>query len=202
MIPVPGIRRSNQALAMLLGYLAFSALYLGSGTLRLVKPTTLVPGALDTIVPFVDWTVWIYLTQFLLLPSAIACARDDTDRSRTFYAMLLATVVASVIFLAWPTQIARETPAAAGLTGLAWRLLHLADPPANCFPSLHVALAVIAARALWRRGAVVVAAIWPILIAASTLSTRQHVASDVAGGVLLAALALWLTPRILRLDRA
>ncbi|MBN8447771.1 MAG: phosphatase PAP2 family protein [Candidatus Accumulibacter sp.] len=202
MIAVPGIRRSNQARAMLLGYLAFSALYLGSGTLHLVTPTTLVPGAIDAAIPLVDWTVWIYLSQFLLLPGAIAFARDDTDRSQTFYAMLLAAVVAALIFLAWPTTMVRQTPATDGLTGLAWRLLHFADPPANCFPSLHVALAVIAARALWRRGAFALATGWPILIAASTLSTRQHVAADIVGGLLLAALALWLTPRILRLDPA
>jgi len=61
---------------------------------------------------------------------------------------------------------------------------------------------VIAARALWRRGAFILATGWPILIAASTLSTPQHVAADIVGGLLLAALALWLTPRILRLDPA
>lgn len=186
---------------MVLGYIAFSAVYLGSGTLHLVTPTMLIPGALDAAVPFLDWTVWIYLTQFLLLPTAIAFARDDVDRSHTFYAMLLATIVAATIFLTWPTQIARDTPAANGLTGLAWRLLHYADTPANCFPSLHVSLAVVAARALWRRGALVLATIWPVLIAISTLTTRQHVAWDIAGGLLLAAFALWLTPRILSLER-
>jgi hypothetical protein len=69
MIALPAIRRANQGRAMLLGYLAFSALYLGSGTLHLTTPTTLVPGAIDAAIPLVDWTVWIYLSQFLLLPA-------------------------------------------------------------------------------------------------------------------------------------
>lgn len=202
MIGVPLIRRSHQALAMVLGYLAFSAVYLGAGTLHLVAPTTLAPGRVDALVPFLEWSVWIYLTQFLLLPFAIATARDDRDRSYALYGMLVATALAAIVFLGWPTQIARETPAADTATGLAWRLLHDVDVPANCFPSLHVALAVIAGRALWRRAARAIAVLWPTLIAVSTLTTRQHVAWDVAGGLALAAFAIALTPRILRLERA
>ena len=47
MIAVPAIRRSNQAAAMVLGYLAFGVVYLGSGALRFVAPTALAPSALD-----------------------------------------------------------------------------------------------------------------------------------------------------------
>jgi PAP2 superfamily len=200
-IPVPTIRRSNQFLAMVLGYLAFSAVYLGVGTVHLRTPTLLAPGPLDGLLPFLDWSVWVYLTQFFLLPFAIAAARDDVDRSHTLYALLVATVLAATVFLAWPTQIPRETPSGDGLTALAWRLLHDVDVPANCFPSLHVALAVISGRALWRRGIRVVAVVWPALIAISTLTTRQHVAWDVAGGLALAALAVLITPKVLRLER-
>ena len=65
MISVPLIRRARQGSAMLLAYLAFSAVYLGSGTLHLWPPTTLHGGALDAAVPYLDWTVWVYLTQFI-----------------------------------------------------------------------------------------------------------------------------------------
>lgn len=202
MIAVPAIRRSNQAAAMVLGYLAFGVVYLGSGALRFVAPTALAPSALDGAVPFLDWSVWVYLSQFLLIASGILFARDDLDRSHTFYALLVATVLAAPFFIAWPTTVPRVAPGADGITGLAWRLLHLADTPANCFPSLHVALAVISARALWRRGWQTLATVWPILIAISTLTTRQHVALDVPGGLVLGIFAIWLTPRILRLERA
>lgn len=201
MIAAPAIQRSNQAPAMILGYAAFSAVYLGSGTLHWTTPVALVPSALDAAVPFLGWTVWIYLTQFLLLPAAIVLARDDIDRSHTFYAMFVATVLAAAVFLSWPTQLPRGEPDSAGITGLAWRMLYFADTPANCFPSLHVALAAIAGRALWRRGAMLPAVIWPTLITISTLTTRQHVVWDIAGGLVLAAFAVWLTPRIIRLER-
>jgi membrane-associated phospholipid phosphatase len=202
MIGVPTVQRSNQLLAMVAAYLAFSAVYLGAGTVQLRPPTTLMPGPLDAALPFLDWSIWVYLTQFFLLPFAIASARDDVDRSHALYGMLVATAIAAIVFLAWPTQVARETPSGEGLTALAWRLLHGIDVTANCFPSLHVALAAIAGRALWRRGARVVAVLWPALIAISTLTTRQHIAWDVAGGLALAAVAILLTPRLLRLERS
>lgn len=201
MIGVPVIRRGNQLAAMALGYAAFSAIYLGAGALHLRPPATLSPGFVDALFPFLEWSVWVYFSQFVLLPFAIASARDDTDRSHALYGMLVATALAAIVFVAWPTQVARHTPEGESLTALAWRLLHGADVTTNCFPSLHVALAAIAGRALWRRGARVTAVLWPALIAVSTLTTRQHVALDIAGGLALAALAIALTPRILRLER-
>jgi membrane-associated phospholipid phosphatase len=186
---------------MLLGYLAFSAAYLGSATVDLAAPRLLQPSRLDAAIPLVDWTIWIYLTQFLLLPTAIMLARDEVDRSRTFYAMLVGTALAAIIFLAWPIQIERPTQPSTGLTGLAWSMLYFTDTPRNCFPSLHVALAALAGVALWRRGYRLPAVAWPALIVMSTLTTKQHVAWDIAGGLVLAPLAWISTPRLLRYER-
>jgi membrane-associated phospholipid phosphatase len=151
---------------------------------------------LDRSIPFVTWTIWVYLTQFLLLPAAIVCARDDDDRSRTFYAMLLATAIAAVVFIAWPTQLERPAPTRDGLIGIAWTLLYLSDTSGNCLPSLHVALAALAGTALWRRGWRALAVIWPVLIAVSALTTKQHIAWDLLAGAALAALAWILTPKL------
>lgn len=200
MIPVPLITRANQVPAMVFGYLAFSVVYLGSAALQWTEPTTLTPSVFDAWIPTFYWSVWIYLSQFLLLPFAITSTRDNLDRSHTLYAMLIATGMAALVFLAWPTQVARLLPPDKTLTGLVWSLLYFADAPVNCFPSLHVALAVIAGRGLWRSGSRVMAISWPGFIAISTLTTRQHVTWDIAGGLALAALAIWLSPRILRLE--
>ncbi len=197
---VPSITRRIQGRALLLGYLAFCALYLGSHALRVQAPTTLQASAFDARVPFLDWSIWIYLSQFLLLPIAIIGARDANDRSRVFYAALLATLIAATVFLLWPTQLQRPQVPTAGVTGLVWALLFATDTDGNCFPSLHVALATLAGVALWRRGWRALALAWPVLIAIATLTTRQHILWDVFGGLLLAMLAWLLTPRLLRYD--
>ncbi|HEY7673771.1 MAG TPA: phosphatase PAP2 family protein [Burkholderiales bacterium] len=197
MIAVPLVRRGNQGRALVAGYVAFMALYLGTATFHIGIPVSLTPGDLDAAIPFLDWSVWVYLTQFFLLPAAIVLARDDLDRSRAFYAMLAATTLAATVFVLWPTQLQRHEIPAVGLTGFAWLALYSADTPFNCIPSLHAALAAIAGAVLWRRGWRSIGLAWPTLIAFSALTTKQHVVLDVASGLTLAAFAWNLAPRFL-----
>lgn len=198
----PRLSRANQGRALLAGYVAFCCLYLGAAALPLRARLALEPAALDAAIPFVGWTIWVYATQFVLTPAAIVLARDDAERTRTFYAMLLATCLAAAVFMLWPTGLERPQVPSSGLTGLAWAALYLTDTPGNCLPSLHVALASLAGAALWRRGWRAAALAWPALIALSTLTTKQHVAWDVAGGLALAAAAWIATPRLFRHERA
>jgi membrane-associated phospholipid phosphatase len=200
MIRVPAIHRGNLGRALFVGYASFCLLYLGAGFTRLGSPTILTGSAWDAAVPFVEWSIWIYVSQFALLPLAFVLARDDLDRHRAYYASLAATAIAAVVFVAWPTQIARPAIVGEDLTAAAWRLLYSSDVPGNCFPSLHVALSVIAGTVLWRSDRRLVALLWPGLIAVSTLTTRQHVLLDVAAGAAL-AIACWsLAPRFARHD--
>jgi len=202
MLSLPAIRRAGVGRDMLAGYAVFVIIYLSCGAWGSTRATLLQPTTLDHAVPYLSWSVWVYLSQFALLPIALLTARSDTDRSRAFYAMLLATVMAAVVFLAWPTRLERMAAPASGISALAWQLLYLMDTPGNCFPSLHVALAVIAGWALWRRGWRVVAVLWPAVILLSTLTTRQHVLWDVAGGVMCATAALALTPYLVTYERS
>lgn len=197
---VPPIRAPQVGRALLLGYGLFCLLYLGSHTLRLGTPLGLQRGALDAAIPLLPWTIWLYLSQFLLLPLAVLKAHDAADRSRLYYAALLATLIAAAVFLVFPTQLQRPPLPQGGISAYAWQLLFASDIDGNCFPSLHAALAVLAGIALWRRGWKITALLWPALIAAATLTTKQHVVWDTLAGMLLGALAWILTPRLFRHD--
>ena len=97
--------------------------------------------------------------------------------------------------MAWPvTSIGFRPDAAAfageGFAGWLLRLLHFLDPPLNLFPSLHLALSVLAALSAWYarsplRG---LALVWVAAIAASVCTTKQHYAVDALAGVALALL--------------
>lgn len=197
---VPAIPARHVGRCLLLGYGLFCLLYLGSHALRLGTPLALQRGAFDAAMPLLPWTIWLYLSQFVLLPLAVLKARDDADRSRLYYAALLATLIAAAVFLLFPTQLQRPPLPQGGITGYAWQLLFASDIDGNCFPSLHAALAVLAGVALWRRGWKATALLWPALIAAATLTTKQHVVWDTLAGMLLGALAWVLTPRLFRHD--
>lgn len=197
---LPSVKRSNLLVCLVAGYVAFCVLYLGSAAVSRAA-VVLTPTALDRAVPFIAASIFVYLSQFVLLPYALMAAHDDRARSRAFYSMLLATLCAAVIFVCYPTGVMRPALPVDGLLGLAWRGLHLADTQNNAFPSLHVALAVIAGTLLWQTGRRTLAVTWPTLIVISTLTTRQHVVWDVAGGLLLAAIAWRLTPVLVPYER-
>jgi membrane-associated phospholipid phosphatase len=198
---LPAVTRRNLLRCLVAGYLVFCALYLGSAALAIRAPQLLEPSSLDRAAPFMAASIWVYLSQFVLLPYALASTRDDAVRSRAFYSMLVATAIAALVFMLFPTRVPQAVAPADGLLGLVWHALHLADTPNNAFPSLHVALAALAGATLWHSDRRVAALVWPALIAASALTTRQHVAWDVAGGLLLAPLAWFLTPRLIPYER-
>lgn len=199
-LSLPTVTRSNLLVCLVAGYVVFCSMYLGSAAVSRAA-VELTPTALDRALPFVAASIFVYMSQFVLLPYALVVARDDRARSHAFYSMLLATLFAAVIFVCYPTSVMRPTTPVDGLLGLAWRGLHLADTSNNAFPSLHVALAAISGALLWQTKRRVLAVMWPALISISTLTTRQHIVWDLAGGLLLAFVAWRLTSRLLPYER-
>lgn len=169
--------------AILLGYLLFCLFYLGAARVGFREPQLLRPSAVDRAVPFLPWTIAVYLSQFAFLFLALWLQTGSRDLTRTFAAIAIATILSCAIFVVWPTAIPRPPVRSAAFDAL-W----LFDVPANCFPSLHVALATIAA-CFWPRRRWV-ASIWAAAIVLSTLTTKQHYAVDVAGGAVVAGLAI------------
>jgi membrane-associated phospholipid phosphatase len=186
---LPHVRRGNRLAAVIVGGALVIALYLLPSRLQLRPAITLDRSFIDAWVPFLGWTIWVYLSEYPFMVLALWLGTDDRERSRLFYAFILAATIGLVIFVLWPTAVARESPGSDGLTGLLWRWLYSVDTPANALPSLHVANTCLAAARLrwcgggWR----VIAPVWAVLIVLSTLTTKQHYAIDIAGGVALAA---------------
>jgi membrane-associated phospholipid phosphatase len=75
-----------------------------------------------------------------------------------------------------------------------WRLLLSVDTMVNALPSMHVAHTCLAAVALGSRNRLwrIIAPMWAAMIIASTLTTKQHYAIDLPGGMALAAICFVL----------
>jgi membrane-associated phospholipid phosphatase len=201
MLRLPAVTRANLWYFVIFAFLIFNALYRGAAVVAVQPAQVIVPTALDLAVPFDAASIWVYLSQFLLVPWAVATAGDDATRSRALYSMVLATLLSLPVFVLYPTCVPHPPAPNDGLLGFAWHTLRLADTPNNAFPSLHVALATLAGIALWQSRRRLVAMVWPSGIAISTLTTRQHVSWDIAGGLLVAVLAWYLTPRLVSYER-
>jgi membrane-associated phospholipid phosphatase len=149
--------------------------------------------AWDRLVPLVPTWALVYgaLYAFLIVLPVFVVQQQELIR-RTVGAYLSVWIVAYICFLLYPTVAPR--PASVTGQGFAvWglRFLYAADPPYNCFPSLHVAHSFVSALACHRvhrtLGFVAITCAW--LVAVSTLFTKQHYIVDLVAGILLALAA-------------
>jgi membrane-associated phospholipid phosphatase len=126
----------------------------------------------------------------MFLPVLVVRQRELFRRGLQGYLMVM--LVAYAGFLLYPTAAPRPAQVLGdGFSAWSLRLAYSLDAPYNCFPSLHVAYAFVAALTCYRvhRGVGAAAGLWAALIGISTLYTKQHYAADVIAGVLSAAVA-------------
>jgi len=151
---------------------------------------------LDASIPFIPWTWWLYFPGYLFgLAFAIIAIRDDKVYLRSVAAIMLAQVLNSVVYLTMPSTFPRPVDwQGTGFTAEAIRWFWTIDPPNNTFPSSHVALATLAALALWRERNP-----WrwvPTLTALGIFVTvhtaKQHYWMDAVAGVAIAFLMHFL----------
>ena len=146
--------------------------------------------ALDRMLPVQPVWALIYGVLYLfLIVLPVFVVRQPEQIRRTVLAYLMVWLTAYAIFLSWPT-VAPRPAAVIGNGFIAWglRFLYDADPPYNCFPSLHVAHSFVSAWTCIRvhRGVGRFAMLCASLVGLSTLFTKQHYVLDVVAGIALA----------------
>ncbi len=146
--------------------------------------------ALDRLLPLVPTWALVYgaLYAFLIVLPVFVIQQEELIR-RTVWAYLTVWIVAYICFILYPT-VASRPDAVTGKGFAVWglRFLYSADPPYNCFPSLHVAHSFVSGLACWRvhRTLGFIAVSCATLVAVSTLFTKQHYVADLVAGILLA----------------
>lgn len=184
--PGPG-----QKLAIAAGAMALNALmYLVPNHVQLVEPRQLWWTPVDAWFPFLPGTVWIYVSDYLLVVSAFLVSEGWEEVRRFVRAYFVLLAVGAVIHFAWPTVFPREAfpIPAGGPSASALATLRSVDAPTSCLPSMHVAGSYLAAFSLWHRRRSLFAGyvLWATAVAASTLTTKQHYLVDVVTGLGLA----------------
>ena len=149
--------------------------------------------ALDRVIPLQPAWALVYgsLYLFLILLPVLVVRQEEQIR-RTVLAYLTVWIAAYACFLVYPT-VAPRPARVIGEGFVVWglRFLYSADPPYNCFPSLHVAHSFVSALACYRvhRGVGIATALGASLVGVSTLFTKQHYVLDVIAGIFLACAA-------------
>ena len=147
----------------------------------------------DSTIPLIPWTIVIYYGCFLPWGLHYICvAKLGNRNTRQFYAAdFLIKSVSFLFFLCLPTVMHRPEVTGTGFWNDAIRFLYWMDKPYNLFPSIHCSVSWLCWISVrkntqvpkWYRYFALIAA---IAVCLSTLTTRQHVLVDIAGGLLVA----------------
>ncbi|MGM9605687.1 MAG: phosphatase PAP2 family protein [Faecousia sp.] len=155
--------------------------------------------AWDLAIPFLPWTVVIYIGAFLYWSiSIVLILRSGTGNAFRFLgAHCLSLLIALVFFLFLPTTNTRPVPGNDTLWDWCMRVVYAVDTPDNLFPSLHCELSWLCCLALKNvpevpRSGKRFALVFSLLVFVSTLTTKQHTLMDVFAGWLTAELSFRL----------
>ncbi len=182
--------------ALLFGFWAGSYFFVG----LLTDPAraTLLPPEVerfDRFVPFRPSYVFLYITVYplFLLPFLHARRPGTVIRLGLGYVVML--LVSYVVFLWMPVTFPRPSLPESAPSFAVWvlQIVHGQDPPWNCLPSTHCAVALLAALALLEsdRRLGVWGVVTALSIGASTVFTKQHYIVDALAGFALAGVTHW-----------
>lgn len=151
--------------------------------------------AADLAIPFLPWTVAIYVGAFVFwyVCYALILRGGKENAFRFLCAHVLSLFVFLLCFLFLPTTNTRPEVTGHSLWDFGMRIIYASDTPTNLFPSLHCQFSWLCCRGLKKNKAPkwfqVFAYVFTLLIFVSTLTTKQHVIVDVLSGWLLGEVA-------------
>jgi membrane-associated phospholipid phosphatase len=175
--------------------------YFGIGAVTPAERALRLSFEVDRAIPLWPEFVFLYIVVYPLFLLPFFRAARAATISRVVIGYLTILTVSYAVFLVMPVTFDRPPLPDRGAYLARWVLaiVHRNDPPWNCLPSTHCAIALLAALALWESDRRVGA--WGLLtalgIGVSTTLTKQHYLVDVIAGFTLAAITylalLWIS---------
>ncbi len=156
--------------------------------------------ALDQKIPYWPKFALVYFSTYIFVVQPFFILAQARLFTWMVVSFLSISVFASLIHAIIPSKIERvEQVSMGGVVGWMLDLFQKTCKPYGNFPSMHVGLSVpVVAANFMVAGPVAgsVALVWAVLIALSTLFTKQHTILDVlagvAGGIVVFTLTFWL----------
>jgi membrane-associated phospholipid phosphatase len=196
-LPLFMTKENKYVTGVVLAFVAV-ALYLPANHIHIFPPQELPRGWIDMMVPFMPYTVWIYLSEYLFFIAVYMTCKNMTNLNKYFYSFLTLQSVSVLIFWVWPTTYPRDLfplPDDLGrVTYYLFNTLRMTDTPANCCPSLHVSSVYLSAFIFLneQRKKFPFFFLWATAVAVSTLTTKQHYVVDVIMGFIMAIATHWI----------
>ena len=166
-----------------------------------------IESPLDRMLPLVPFFVVFYVLAFAQwITGYLLIGREKKEYCyRFFLGEIIAKAICLVIFLVFPTTLNRPEITGNGIFERLLAFIYSVDAADNLFPSIHCLESWMCWRGCrkltqtrlpgWFSGANLVLT---LLVFASTVLCKQHVLIDIAGGVAVVELGLFLAPKILK----
>jgi hypothetical protein len=172
-------------------------LYQFTNRIHFSEPQLLAFGAVDKIMPFLPWTVWIYFLEYLMFICAYFGLRSNELITRYFYAYMAILILSCVVFVIYPVTFPRADYPVVGnsISDSAMNFLRTyMDSPANCLPSLHVSSCFISSFCFLKESKpkAYFYSFISLLVSIATMTTKQHYFIDVWTALLLTIFFYWI----------
>jgi hypothetical protein len=148
---------------------------------------------LDALIPFVPETVFLYAWVYTAMVFPLFVVRSPALFRRVGLAYAIVIAACLAMFAVYPVTAVDLRPDVGALDASRFAewgvtLVYTVDPPYNLFPSLHLAVATLAALSAWKARPVygAIGFAWVLLIAVSVSTVKQHFLIDSAAGAALA----------------
>lgn len=183
----PFFKRSQKYWVGPLGILAFVVFYMTPNHFVVFEPKYLFFFDFEKSVPFLNWSIWVYLSDYLYIGLVFMLLKEKNNMNKLFYSQVLLLFFSMFIFFFFPTTFPRPVVEYQGISGALIKMLHSLDNPGNACPSIHVAMTFLAGFGFIkeRRKLFPFFMLWAVLISISTITIKQHYFIDVLVGFLL-----------------
>jgi membrane-associated phospholipid phosphatase len=144
--------------------------------------------ALDNRIPY--WPVWAWIYSFLYYPAivylnwTVSSPRHFNHLAMSFFILLAGQMAFFVFFPVETPAHWRDINQGRTLSERFLLFVRRFDAPTNCFPSMHVSVAMLTALHAWSTLGPLVF-LFPALIAVSCVFTKQHYLVDLPAGAAL-----------------
>lgn len=170
---------------IILSMVAFETIMYKLAAILSSEPYTL-SSKLDNAIPFVPGFIYAYVLWYVMIIGVpfILYLKNKTSFYKYTVSLFITIIVGFVIFLAFPTTVARPSIEVQGITLWLVNTIYLLDTPSLCcLPSMHCVLCFLmiiytCTTKEFRVIQKVIITFLSLLIVASTMLIKQHVIID------------------------
>ena len=177
--------------------------FYGSALVNLHRTHYNLTTALDAHIPLTPFFVLFYVLAYVqwVVGFCLIARESRAVCYRLIAGEILAKLCCMVIFLILPTAMERPEITGGGVWNALLRLVYLLDRPVTLFPSIHCLESWFCFRgALYLKKPPQwypwLSLVMTLLVCASTVLVKQHLAVDIPSALLVAELGLWLSRRL------